>query len=106
MKKLIALAFCIALAISVLTACGGKKDHTPIDDTTSPTTVIPEPSIIPSSTATQPSTIPDSGYMPNENNKNDNIDTHGDTANGMGRSMDRGSTQSHTTPTSTIGKKR
>lgn len=126
MKKLIALAFCFALAVSVLTACGGNKDQKTSDATTKPTTVATEPSTkstTPTSEATHPSTIPDSGFMPNQDGANDHSganggnsgtgsanggnggtgSANGGTGNGMDGAMDRGTGQSRTHAPSIVG---
>lgn len=110
MKKMIAMAFCFALAVSALTGCGGNEDKKTTDTTTKRSTVATEPSTqntTPTTQATQPSTIPDSGYMPDGNTNGDignsgNGSTNGgnsgaDNANGgtgLGGTMNNGSDQS------------
>lgn len=94
MKKLIALAFCFALAVSILTGCRSTEDKKTTDTTTTPSTVTTAPtthSTAPTTEATQPTgdngteTIPDSGSMPNNGGNND-------TGSGNGTNGGTGST--------------
>lgn len=124
MKKFIAMAFCFALAVSILTACGSENNKT-TDTTTTPSSITTKPtteSTTPASEATQPSTIPDSGSMPNNgdagtgssNGGNSGTGsanggnggsgtTNGGTGNGMGGSMDNGTARSRAHYPSVIG---
>ena len=132
MKKLIALAFCFILAVSVLTACGENEDKKNTDTTTRPSTAATNPttkSTAPTSDATQPSTIPDSGFMPDDGGNNGGTNggnngstnggnsgtgnanggnggsgsTNGGTGNGMGGAMDNSTGQSRTHAPSIVG---
>ena len=125
MKKFIAMAFCFALAVSILTACGSENNKT-TDTTTTPSSIATEPTTkttAPTTTEpTQASTIPDSGSMPNNgdtgtgssNGGNSGTgsanggnggsgNTNGGTGNGMGGSMDNGTAQSRAHYPSVIG---
>ena len=110
MKKLIALVFCFALAVSILTACRRTEDKKTTDTTTTPSTVTTAPtthSTAPTTEATRPSgdhgteTIPDSGSMPNNDTDNGSGSTNGGT--GMDSSMNNGTAQSRAHYPSIVG---
>lgn len=71
MKKLITIACCFAFVAAALTGCRSSKNENKNDMNNG--TAATTGSTAPTTEVTDPSTIPDSGYMP-DNNENNNID--------------------------------
>ena len=88
MKKLITLTLGLILAVNVLTACGSKEQKQPVTTTTHSTapSVPTIESTAPTSETTHPSTIPDSGSMPNNGNTDDNESHNDETTSSSERS--------------------
>lgn len=106
MKKLITLAFCFMMAVSVLTGCGNKNTST-TDTTTKPSSIATEPSTtnsIPTTNTTLPSTIPDSGSMPSNDGISSDSNTNG--SNGMDSDFKNRSDRSSTHAPSIVGRSR
>lgn len=83
MKKLITITCCFAFIVGVMTGCRRTEDNRKNDASTTPTTTMTSTnSTVPSSVETEPSTIPDSGFMPNDNENNGNGNVNPETNNG------------------------
>lgn len=75
MKKLITIACCFAFVAAALSGCRRSSDNKRNDMTVPSMTSTNSTS--PTTTVTQPSTIPDTGYMP-ENDHNSNTGNEND----------------------------
>ena len=100
MKKLIAMAFCFILGVSVLSGCGGSDEKKQTNTTTTPNSITTQPvtqNTTPSTDASQPSTIPDNGYMTKPNGNGDmEMPNNSNSGSDMGGIVDNGSGQSRT----------
>ena len=81
MKKLITIACCFAFVAAALTGCRSSKNENKNDLNNAPTTVTTTVSTAPNPEVTQPSTIPDSGYMPDKDGNSDIDNGHKDSTN-------------------------
>jgi hypothetical protein len=79
MKKLITIACCFAFVAAALTGCRSSRNENKNDMNNG--TAATTGSTAPTTEVTHPSTIPDSGYMPDNSENNDIINGHQDSNN-------------------------
>jgi hypothetical protein len=103
MKKLITIACCFAFVAAALTGCRSSKNENKNDMNNAPTTVTTTVSTAPNPEVTQPSTIPDSGYMPDNNENNDIDNGRQDSTNSTDMNDRTEGNADNRTPRSNIG---